>query len=163
MLGSRDYTGAGIVRNPFLWLLFMLFLYFLFFPNVFMVPLGQGNSSPVIEFLYTKQEGDIAQNLVTLQGDLSVIVKKKGAIGIRGSKAFQVLFMSSLLCFQPNSQIRKSHNLPAATPSVRVNFRMGVVSRSFQFLGYKDPSELQGKGMLSLFNTIYTRLTTEDK
>jgi len=162
MLGSRDYTGAGIVRNPFLWLLFMLFLYFLFFPNVFMVPLGHGNSSPVIEFLYTRQSGDVPQNLVTLRGDLTVTVKKKGAREIRGGKAFQVLFMGSLLCFQPNSQIMKSHNLPAVTPEIRVNLRMGVVSRSFQLLGYKDPSELQGKGMLSLFSTIYTHLTAEE-
>lgn len=159
MAGGREYTRAGLIRNPLLWILFLVLLYFFFFSNVLLVPLGHGAPQTALIQITLKGPHDARYtDLERFMGDRSVYYQGELVNRLLPGESFKVLFLASLLSFYPTDTVLLSDNLPMQHSSMRIELHLGLFTRTFATEGFDYISQLRGHGAIGMVSTMEEHL-----
>lgn len=157
VLGGNTYTGAGLIRNPLLWLFALILLFLGLFYQIVKLPLAKSSpieGRPLIILRKVVRYEKINREVLRMDEFRKVFVNGKFYQEISPAAASKAMLLASLLCMYPNSYKELRHNLPVRTPEIHFYVRPGIYSRNFTAKGYNRVKELEGAGALNLINRI---------
>ncbi|MGH8104051.1 MAG: hypothetical protein ACREJQ_05985 [bacterium] len=159
MAGGREYTRAGLIRNPFLWILFLVSFYCLFFNYVVLAPFDKvGADVAMIEVTAKSAKETKYKDLERFMGNRTVYYKGEAVNRILPLNTFKVLFIASVLSLYPTDTVQTKEFLPVSHPSLYIRLRLGIITRTFAAEGFEYVSQLKGHGALGMLAGIEERL-----
>jgi len=165
VLGGNTYTGAGLIRNPLLWIFTIILLFFGVFYQIIKLPLAKSTSTvdrPLLILRKIVKYDKIDKEVLRLDESRKVFVNEEFYQEISPSAAFKAMLWASFLCMYPNSYKERRHNLPVRTPEIHLYVRPGIYSRNLTMKGYESVRELEGTGAFNLVNRIAQILISKE-